>query len=122
MKNTPNQPLPAEILRRCRELRHENTPAESLLWAILRNRGLKGAKFRRQVPVARYILDFYCHAAHLAVELDGGGHAGDEQVAYDLARTKVLEKEGIRLLRYWNHEVLNQLEDVLAELYEALPE
>jgi very-short-patch-repair endonuclease len=64
-----------------------------------------------------YILDFYCHDVGIAVELDGGGHTGDEQCLYDDERTKVLEAAGIRIVRFWNNDVLNSLEDVLKELH-----
>jgi very-short-patch-repair endonuclease len=72
-------PLPPEFLARVRELRCNATDAEHLMWQLLRNRQLDGWKFRRQHPVGKYILDFYCHEAHLAVELDGSQHAELEQ-------------------------------------------
>ena len=70
----PKRPLPPEILNRCRNLRKDDTGAEKRLWSFLRNRQLNNLKFRRQYPVEGYILDFYCHDAHLAIEVDGGGH------------------------------------------------
>lgn len=74
-------------------------------------------KFRRQYPIGGYILDFYCHETGLAIELDGGGHNEDEQRLYDEERTKVLEDAKIRVIRFWNNDVLNSLEDVLEEIY-----
>ena len=113
-------PLPPELLQRCRELRRGGTDAESLLWQFLRSRQLAGAKFRRQHPLRGYILDFYCHEARLAVELDGAGHAEPEQAASDAERTRILRAEGIRVLRFWNNEVLQRTEGVLEAIWEAL--
>jgi very-short-patch-repair endonuclease len=113
-------PLPPELLRRCRELRRTATGAETLLWQLLRNRQLAGAKFRRQHPLRGYILDFYCHEARLAIELDGGGHAEPSQAAYDAKRTRVLQTEGVRVLRFWNSDVLQRTESVLEAIWEAL--
>jgi very-short-patch-repair endonuclease len=100
--------LPPHILHNARALRAGLTDAEQLLWYFLRNRSFCGYKFRRQHPIGRYILDFYCHDERLAVELDGGGHALDEQYLYDAERTKELEGAGIRVLRFWNNQVLTE--------------
>lgn len=113
-------PLPAEIVRRCREMRRAGTPAEAVLGGFLRNRGMRSMKFRWQHPVKGYILDFYCQEAKLAIELDGGGHAQESQMRYDQERRVALAVEGIRVLRFGNHEVMNQLEYVLAEIWQAL--
>ena len=113
-------PLPPELLIFARQLRKNQTDAENLLWYILRDRRFCGFKFRRQYPLSGYILDFYCHDAGLAVELDGGGHTSDEQRMYDKERTKIIEAAGIRVVRFWNNNVLNSLEDVLEELYAQL--
>jgi len=112
-------PLPSHILNNARELRTKQTDAETLLWHFLRNRDFCGFKFRRQHPVGGYILDFYCHEAELAIELDGSGHAEDEQKDCDSERTKVLEGAGIRVMRFWNNEVLKELESVLEEIHAA---
>ena len=85
---------------------------------MLRNRRLGGRKFRRQHPLPPYILDFYCEEARLAIELDGGQHG--EQAAYDAARSTVLASQGIRVLRFWNNEVLQQTEAVLQVIWAAL--
>jgi very-short-patch-repair endonuclease len=113
-------PVPPELLTFARQLRRQQTDVETLLWYLLRGRRFCGFKFRRQYPVAGYIVDFYCHEAGLAVELDGGGHAENEQRIYDEERTKVLEAAGLRVLRFWNNDVLNSLEDILEELYVRL--
>ncbi len=112
--------VPATILDNARVLRVNQTDAENLLWNILRGRRFCGAKFRRQHPVGRFILDFYCHDALLAIELDGSGHATDDQRAYDAERTRALKGAGIRVLRFWNNEVLKDTESVLSAVYEAL--
>ena len=112
--------LSLELITFARRRRKEQTDAENLLWHLLRDRRFCGFKFRRQYPIGGYILDFYCHAAKLAIELDGGGHSTDEQRIYDAERTKVLKGAGLRVLRFWNNEVLNSLEDVLAEIHAHL--
>ncbi|MDQ3004393.1 MAG: homocysteine S-methyltransferase family protein, partial [Chloroflexota bacterium] len=118
-----NPRLPNELKERVRELRKNSTEAEQLIWNILRNRGFHDAKFRRQYPKAGFILDFYCHEAKLCVELDGSQHNEDEQVKYDEARTKTLqEQHGIKVIRFWNSDVLNKTEDVLNELWIVLDE
>jgi len=120
---TPNPPIPDALLARARELRQNATDAEQLMWKILRNRGFHDAKFRRQHPKEGFILDYYCHEAKLCIELDGGQHNEDEQVKYDEERTRILlERRGIRVVRFWNSDVLNKTEDVLNELWNILDE
>jgi very-short-patch-repair endonuclease len=89
-----------------RKNRHESTDAERKLWTLLRNRTLAGFKFRRQVPVGRYILDFYCIRHKLAIELDGGQHLDPRNLKYDATRTHQLFEFGIRVLRFNDREVL----------------
>ena len=115
-------PLPPEILQRARELRHDETDAENLLWSLLRNRQLGIYKFRRQHPLGSYILDFYCHEARLAIELDGRQHSEESQKPRDKERTKNLEAEGIRVIRFWNHEVLSETDSVLESIFNTLEE
>ena len=86
----------------------------------MRDHRFCGYKFRRQFPVGGYILDFYCHPAKLAIELDGGGHNDEEQRRYDRERTRILEGTGIRGVRFWNNDVLNELENVLEVIYAEL--
>ena len=90
------------------------------MWALLRDRRLAGFKFRRQHPVGPYILDFYCHEARLAVELDGGQHNEPDERARDTKRSAFLEAQGIRVLRFWNNEVFQNTEGVLQAIYDAL--
>ena len=116
-------PIPSEILERARRLRSNLTDAEQLLWGVLRDRRFAGMKFRRQHPVGRYILDFYCHQKRLAVELDGGQHNYQDARSYDDRRSRFLREQGIRVVRYWNHDVLTETDSMLESLWqEVLPE
>ena len=108
------------IRSRARQLRNNPTEAERLLWRELRLRQLGGHKFRRQQPLGRYIVDFVCLERRLVVELDGGQHSEPEQAGYDAERSSWLEQEGFRVLRFWDHEVLTQLEEVKAVVWKAL--
>ncbi len=110
--------IPPELRAFARELRKNQTDAENLLWMLLRGRRFAGKKFRRQHPVPPYVIDFYCHEAKLAVELDGGQHA--DNVEYDEARTKFIAEQGIRVIRYWNNQVLQETESVLQDLWNEL--
>ncbi len=110
-------PIPSTLLEFARKLRKEQTDAEQFLWRILRNRNFCGLKFRRQCPIGAYILDFFCDDLNLAIELDGGGHATVDQTAYDEERTKIINGAGIRVIRFWNHDVFNETEAVLEEIY-----
>ena len=105
--------LPKELVDFARTLRRDSTDAEKLLWKLLRNRRLGGFKFTRQNPFAPYVLDFYCSQAHLAIEVDAGQHAEPEQKALDERRTEALSKAGVRVLRFWNDQVLRQTESVV---------
>ena len=106
--------------RRAKKLRSAETEAEKKLWSLLRNRQLKGKKFRRQHPFANYILDFYCHECKLAVELDGSRHREPENKEYDNVRAGLLKEYGITVLRFWNKEVLNETEKVLERIAVSL--
>ena len=97
-----------------RRLRQNLTPAEALLWSALRGRQVLGLKFRCQHPLDRFILDFYCPAYKLAIEVDGEIHT--EQVGYDSARTEQLEEYGYHMLRFSNQEVLENLSSVINEI------
>ena len=101
-------------------MRRDGTDAEQRLWQLLRNRHLGDFKFRRQHPLPPYTLDFYCDAAKLCVELDGGQHA--DAAARDARRDDFLQAQGIRTLRVWNNEVMQNLEAVLQAIWNALHE
>ena len=103
-----------------RSLRENQTDAERLLWACLRRGRLEKLRFRRQQPVGPFILDFYCHRARLAIELDGDQHLLPEHAARDRERDRYLMRHGIRALRFYNDQVLNRLPDVLAEIHRQL--
>ena len=105
-----------------RALRRESTDAESVLWLQLRGRNVAGVKFRRQQAMGPYVLDFYCHERNLVVEVDGGHHFEPEQETYDARRTAWLESQGLRVLRFTNHEVLTETEAVLDQILSALQE
>ena len=107
-------------MSRARELRKRQTLAEAKLWYHLRRRALFGVKFRRQHPIGEYFVDFYCEEAKLAIELDGGGHAGQQQRTYDDARTAELKRQRIRVLRFWNNDVLQNTDGVLQRIGEAV--
>jgi very-short-patch-repair endonuclease len=96
------------------------TDAESLLWRLLRGRRMGGAKFRRQHPLGRYILDFYCIEKKLCLELDGGQHA--DALEYDRSRDAWIRDQGIRVLRFWNNQMLAETEAVLEVIYGAIVE
>ena len=97
-----------------RALRQQMTRAEDILSRSLRSSRFEGAKFRRQVPFDRYVVDFYCHAAKLVVELDGKQH--EWFADYDAGRTEILERLGIRVIRFTNEEVCADLDAVLARI------
>ena len=103
-----------------RHLRRDQTTAEQRLWARLRDRQLAGYKFRRQVPRGPFIVDFACLDSRLVVELDGGQHADAVQSEEDRKRTAWLQVEGYCVVRFWNHDVLENMEGVLATIVEAL--
>jgi very-short-patch-repair endonuclease len=105
-------------LRRAREMRAQDTRAEAHLWNALRAHRLGGWKWRRQVPKGPYIVDFLCDEGGLAVEADGGQHA--EQADYDARRTAYLARCGLRVLRFWNSEVLTNRHGVCLTILDAL--
>ena len=108
------------LLTLARKLRKEQTDAEQLLWSLLRNRQFCGLKFRRQYPMAPYVLDFYCDEERLGIELDGGQHNEPDNKRTDKERTAFLEGKGIRIIRFWNNDVLQETEAVLEQLYNVL--
>ena len=105
-------------IARARRLRKESTEAEKLLWSHLRRHQMLGFQFRRQEPIGRYIADFVCYKRRLIIELDGGQH--QEQTDYDNERSLVLNSHGFRVVRFWNNDVLSNMEGVLAAIVIAL--
>jgi very-short-patch-repair endonuclease len=107
-----------ETLSHARALRRHASDAESMLWKYLRGRRLNGHKFRRQIIIEPYIVDFACLEARLIVEADGGQHV--DRISYDKRRTSYLESIGYRVLRFWNHEILHETQSVLERIESAL--
>ena len=97
-----------------RQLRSDPTEAEQRLWACLRRKQVAGVQFYRQKPIAGYIVDFYCAAASLVIELDGSQHHEPEAQDYDRPRTQVLQALGLEVLRFDNRQVLTELDGVMA--------
>ena len=99
-----------------KELRKNMTDAENLLWYYLRDKQLAGLKFRRQEAIDRYIADFVCYEKKLIIELDGGQHNEDENIKKDAVRQNYLEKNGFKILRFWNNEIFENMEGVLTTI------
>jgi very-short-patch-repair endonuclease len=110
---TPTWNVPSRLRSNARALRKNSTDAERVLWSELRDHRLKGASFRRQVPIENYIADFVCHAAKLVIELDGGQHFSNGQEAADARRSAIIEAKGFRVLRFSNHDVMTNRAGVL---------
>ena len=105
---------------RARLLRRNPTQAEQRLWSALRRRQLESLRFRRQVPIRPYVVDFVCFAKRLVIEIDGGQHA--READRDTVRTAWLESRGFRVLRFWNNDVLANTEGVVETIRRALAE
>ena len=101
-----------------RNLRKNQTEAETRLWHYLRRKQLGGYRFRRQAPIGPYVADFFCPSAKLIIELDGGQHA--ERQAEDARRTAWLSERGYRVVRFWNNDVFENIEGVMGEIAKAL--
>ena len=103
-----------------RRLRKKTTYAEIKLWRHLRQVPMLGSHFRRQVPVGPYVADFACMASKLLIEVDGGQHNEDENIRRDEVRTRWLEAEGYRVLRFWNNEITSNIDGVMETIYAAI--
>ena len=108
------------LLSFARRMRGEATDAEDRMWAVLRSRRLSGFKFRRQYPIGGYIIDFFCIKERFGIELDGGQHANHAIVEYDTKRTERLNDLGVRVLRFWDHDVLKDTDEVAESIWRAL--
>ena len=106
----------AHLFRFAAEMRAKMTPAEHYLWEYLKKNQLDGLKFRRQHPMGAYIVDFYCHSKKLIIEVDGKYHEEGVQPAKDEFRDNEMERFDIKVLRFTNDEVLNEIERVLEEI------
>jgi very-short-patch-repair endonuclease len=109
-----------ELLSKRRSLRKNQTVFETILWSRLRGRQLAGYKFTRQYSVGKYILDFYCPQYRLGIEIDGGQHDEEKALEYDQVRTKFIESQGIRIIRFWNNDVGQRIDNVCDEIQEVL--
>ena len=107
------------VFQRAEELRNRMTPSEEVLWKSIHINEWK-LKFRRQHPMANYVLDFYCNECKLAIELDGNFHSQVETREYDDSRTALLNENGVTVLRFWNTEILNETNKVLQKISEYL--
>ena len=103
-----------------KKLRANTTPHERVLWRALKELPTEGAHFRRQAPIGPYVVDFFCPAKQLIVELDGGHHNEDDQALLDRVRQQWLEREGYRVIRFWNAEIASDLNAVLEKIYVEL--
>jgi very-short-patch-repair endonuclease len=117
MRAAQRTPVAAQVRGHARTLRGRMTDAERKLWFALRDRRFARFKFRRQVPLGRYIADFVCFDARLVIEVDGGQHAASMR---DKLRDRWFVANGFRLLRFWNNDVLSNLEGVSTTIAEAL--
>ncbi len=109
-----------EQIDRGRQLRRASTDAEMALWNKLRARQIAGYKFRRQHRVNGYYLDFACEELKIAIELDGGQHNEAKHAAYDAIRSAALAKSGWHVLRFWNNDVVENIESVVQVIHDAL--
>ena len=106
-----------QLLEFAKIMRQNATDAEHLMWQLLRAKRFMNLKFRRQHVIAPYIVDFYCHELGLVIELDGSQHGTGDAIEYDTERTKFLEVLGLKVVRYWNHDVLGRTDVVLEDLW-----
>jgi len=103
-----------------KKLRANATPHERILWRALKELPVEGTHFRRQAPIGPYVVDFFCPAKRLIVELDGGHHNDDETAKRDRERQLWLEQEGYSVVRFWNSDITGDLHAVLEQIYMAL--
>lgn len=115
----PHTPLPPKNRTRARQMRRVMTDAELKLWNELRAHRLMGLGFRRQFPISGYIVDFACPTRKLIVEVDGSQHSDDALAASDAARTTRLEKDGWTVLRFWNDDILTDIDNVCLHIVTA---
>ncbi len=106
------------MMRRAGELRHEQTEAEAKLWSRLRAHRLDGIHFRRQHAIGKYVVDFCSVRRKLVIEVDGSQHLDQEE--YDAERTRFLEAQGYRVLRFWNSDVMNHTDEVMGVVWDAI--
>lgn len=101
-----------KTILRAKKLRRNQTPAEAVLWSIVRGKRFHGLKFKRQEPYGKYYLDFYCESKKVVIEVDGDHHAEGPQLIHDQQRTIYLQSCGLRIIRLWNEEVLKNIDGI----------
>jgi very-short-patch-repair endonuclease len=106
------------LAQTAKRLRKNSTDAEKALWLHLKAKQVQGVKFRRQAPIGRYVVDFVCHAKKLVIEVDGGQHAVDK--SRDQQRELWLTEQGYSVMRFWNNEILQNIEGVLQRIEEKI--
>lgn len=111
------KPYNKNLKQASRDLRNNMTEAEKLLWSKLRNKQILGLQFYRQKPILNFIVDFYCPAANLVIECDGGQHFTQEGLEADLIRDEALAQLGLKVLRFDNGQVMGQIDDVVEVIY-----
>jgi very-short-patch-repair endonuclease len=107
------------IKENAKKLRINLTEPERILWSFLKNKGINNVKFRRQVPIGKYIVDFLCYEKDLIIEIDGSQHA-EAQKEYDLKRDKYLSNRGYKVTRFWNNDITENLEGVVNRIIELV--
>ena len=117
-----NKTMPLLKTTRARNLRKQFTDAENILWYYLRNRRFHNLKFRRQYSIERYYIDFFCSELNFGIELDGGQHYTLDGKKYDRKRTEYLLNKGVKIVRYTNHEVIQNIKSVLEDLTKKIEE
>jgi very-short-patch-repair endonuclease len=103
-----------------KELRYSETEAEKFLWTLLRAKKLNGVKFRRQAPIGVYVVDFVSFEKKLIIEIDGGQHSAEKNKEYDVIRTRWLESQGFRVIRFWNNDISQNIDGVITRIMDAL--
>jgi len=112
--------IPTKQLSISRTLRQKQTPWETILWSRLRAKRLFNYRFRRQFNIEKFIVDFYCHQKGLVIELDGSQHKEKEALELDKKRDEILAKNGYKILRFNNNDIINNLEGVLLTIQSTL--
>ena len=107
---------PESSFLKAKDLRRNETEAEIILWNKLKGNQIDGLKFRRQHPIQLFIADFYCHQIKLIIEIDGDYHLAQEQILKDEERTKILNENGVEVIRFKNDEVINNIDWVLSQI------
>ena len=108
------------INQNARNLRKNMTLQKHKLWQYLRKRSVNNCRFRRQFPIGNYIVDFVCREKKLVIEIDGGQHNQDKDIIYDKERTRFLESEGYKVIRFWNSDIDKNIVGVFEEIVKYL--